>query len=290
MPSSRRNIFRAGLAAASMLAGANPLAAGSSNRRVLLTMPKLICRAKTEGSEDEIYLILAGRTSQGNGIAGRMPQDHWDLDEKKPSKAEVTDIKLWEGSLPNGSTVDLTLFVLEADESPTEHAANLGRVVADQTTAGGSPIGVKADVERLLSQAFPHTGNPTIEVKRQEGNMEIFGMPTNIPRRSVSVGISFYNTDDCPGVIGIRLAVDGRGNLNADYAARARCQDRGWVEAKVAPELFAPFSLLLPREIVSRLEQQELAMLRTLAQRPTRQFWCTGDGAFYRVFLRAEVA
>ena len=53
---------------------------------------------------------------------------------------------------------------------------------------------------------------------------------------------------------------------------------------------FAPFSLLLPREIVSRLEQQELAMLRTLAQRPTRQFWCTGDGAFYRVFLRAEVA
>ena len=100
MPSSRRNIFRAGLAAASMLAGANPLAAGSSNRRVLLTMPKLICRAKTEGSEDEIYLILAGRTSQGNGIAGRMPQDHWDLDEKKPSKAEVTDIKLWKGPSP----------------------------------------------------------------------------------------------------------------------------------------------------------------------------------------------
>ena len=249
-------------------------------------MPRLICRAKTEGGEDEIYLILAGRTSQGQSIVGRVPKDHWDMDEGNPAKAEIKDMTIWQSNLPLGSVVELTLLVLEQDESPDSNPATLGLAIAERTTVGGSPLGVKADVEKLRSDCFPHTGNPSIEVKKLEGDMELFGMQTNITRRSVSIGISIYNTDDCPGIVGIRLTMDEDGKLTAEYAACARCEDKGWAEAKLPAE---PVPTFLPKELIARVQQQELALLTELAKKPTRQFHCKGDGSFYRLFLRAEI-
>lgn len=291
MSYSRRSFLFASVTAINVSQVLDTFAAQAESRKIRLSIPSLICRAKTEGGEDEIYIILAGRTSQGRTIVGRLPKEHWDLDEGNPAKAEIKDATLWQGDLPFGAVVEFTLFIMEEDESPSSNPVTLGLATAERTTVGGSPIGVKADVEKLRSDCFPHAGNPSIEVKKLEGtqNIELFGIPiqTNIPRKSVSVGVSFYNTDDCPGIVGIRLTLDTHGKLTSEYAARSRCEDKGWVEAKVQDELVPA---IFPKEIIERIKQQELSLLTDLARKPTRQFWCKGDGSFYRLFLRAEIA
>lgn len=286
---TRRDLIRASLAflPANLAPGAF---AQAPMRRVVLSMPKLICQAKTEGTDDEIYLVLAGKTSHGQRIMSHVPtKSHWDLNEGDAKKAEISDVTLWESDLPPGTTVDLTLFVLEQDESPSEHSWTLANVVADRTVPGGPTIGVVGDVEKLRSDCFPHTGNPSFEVKAQPGTMELFGLQTNIPRKSVTYGFSLYDTDDCPGIVGIRLSIDAQGVLKTDYLARARCEDKGWVESKLPAEMASPPSFLIPPELQRKLADEELGRLRVLSNKPTRQFWCKGDGSFYRLFLRSVI-
>jgi len=79
-------------------------------------MPYLECFKTTEAGEDEIYIVISGRSSDGQSFKARLPNDagHWDLNDGE-GDPPVLNQDLMRFDMAEGSSLDFTVMVLEED-------------------------------------------------------------------------------------------------------------------------------------------------------------------------------
>ena len=181
-----------------------------------IVIQELRCILPTDQShEDEVYIMVAGKTSTGIEISHRVPDEHWDM----IAGTEIVTIHgnivvfegktvpgnpiLWSGELFKGQSVELTLFVMDEDrqEDPKGNPSSMASAAAQRTnSADSSIIGTDSDVEDLLDKHIINHGLGLIK-----------------------------DTDDCIGIIAVRLMNVG-GKISVTWAERGRVHDRGQVK------------------------------------------------------------
>lgn len=84
---------------------------------VELRMARLRCEEQTEGGDDEVYIEVSGRVSDGTPISRRLPAAEpasWELrDDQEPR--EIRNITLWVGQLSPGDFAEVIVTVKERD-------------------------------------------------------------------------------------------------------------------------------------------------------------------------------
>jgi Domain of unknown function (DUF5590) len=180
-----------------------------SGTRVSLIMKQLRCQKRTEGDEDEIYVVVAGKTSSGKEIAVWMPKDqgHWDSIEHGSGrsitgaplnfreKGPPPNQSLWSDSLVVGESVELTIFVMEQDGNDSKDILDMAAEAA-RTTDPEDPtvIGTNHYVPGLLKDRVWN---------REKGN-----------------------SDDVPGVIALRITNTGE-RMEVVWVVRDRVRNLG---------------------------------------------------------------
>jgi hypothetical protein len=177
---------------------------------VNLTMTKLWCDHTTEPHEDEPYLVVTGKTSDGKLIASRIPKDgHWDINDGRAPRA-VEHQPIWSGLISNGAHADLKIFIMEKDDNPPDDGRRLAAAAARFS-------GPDSDIEKLLEACIWHR-KPTVFnhdfVRDEEGKWRY------------SAELTVGNSDDVPGVVGVGLS-NKEGDLQATWRAVLRGRDQG---------------------------------------------------------------
>ena len=173
-----------------------------------IVIQELRCILPTDQShEDEVYIMVAGKTSTGIEISHRVPDEHWDMIHGNIVVFEGKTVPgnpiLWSGELFKGQSVELTLFVMDEDrqEDPKGNPSSMASAAAQRTnSADSSIIGTDSDVEDLLDKHIINHGLGLIK-----------------------------DTDDCIGIIAVRLMNVG-GKISVTWAERGRVHDRGQVK------------------------------------------------------------
>lgn len=100
-----------------------------------LVMRQLLCNKTTESGEDEVYIIVAGKTSNGSYWNFRMPgpNNHWDLNDGN-SPRDVTDWELAASALPLnvGESAALNIYIMEEDGGSLGQILDVAKKVIDQ--------------------------------------------------------------------------------------------------------------------------------------------------------------
>jgi hypothetical protein len=177
-----------------------PKAAAFQTKNVTLFMQTLHCGGTTDnglqGDEDEIYLLVAGKRSNGSEFSQRIPSSgHWSMDEDPPdSRQNKNSVNLWSGHLAPGESVEITIIVAEEDQSGKEQMAiRAASQAARNTTIGDPIIGTILKIAGLL-------------------------------------GGFLVNTDDYPGAFAVEIS-NVSGQIRTRWACKEACEDKGPVTA-----------------------------------------------------------
>ena len=157
----------------------------------------LWCGHTTEAGEDEIYMLIGWKKSDGSTRSYRWPSDHGhiDMNDSGPKQNRFgINIMLWEGDLADGESVAVYTAVMEED--------------------GGLP----GDVLERISQGIGAVGggNPITDIVG--GVLGGLGEFLNL--------IGIRDTDDFPGSFAIQLKNEG-GRLIQSWQAVERCLSLG---------------------------------------------------------------
>ena len=188
--------------------------------KVTLAFSRFICEGTTElggfvdnkivPGADEIYIMVAGKKTNGEEIVRRIPDEHWDMIPPRqknnlqgkplqfPGQHAPPETLLWNGMLAVNECTELTFFVLEEDrqEDPKGNPLDLAREAARNTDPHDpATIGTNHNIIGLLDDRLWRHGKG-------------------------------HDSDDCPGVIAVRLKNNG-GELEVTWATRERARDKG---------------------------------------------------------------
>jgi hypothetical protein len=194
-----------------------------------LSISRFLCEGTTEfgrvdhgtgaASEDEIYLMIAGKKTGGDTIVRRVPPTHWEMSPPSqiargrrpvlfPGKHAPPNTLLWRDTLAPGQSIELTIFVLEEDrqDDPIGNPFDLAQEAARATDPDDpTVIGTNHNLDSLLRDRIWRKANGLIP-----------------------------DSDDCPGAVGVRLE-NNEGHLDVKWSVREqfrwgdrpRAEDRG---------------------------------------------------------------
>lgn len=91
----------------------------------------LWCDKTTEEGEDEIYFITNYRYS--NGISNQAMLGDWNMNDGNQPR-QIGNFWLWQGQLPEGTSVDITVFVMERDGGGSQQILGQARTVMNTLT------------------------------------------------------------------------------------------------------------------------------------------------------------
>lgn len=98
-------------------------------------MRQLLCNKTTESGEDEVYIIVAGKLSNGGYWNFRMPgaTNHWDLNDGN-SPREVTEWGLASSNAPLniGESATFNIYIMEEDGGGLGQILDVAQKVIDQ--------------------------------------------------------------------------------------------------------------------------------------------------------------
>jgi hypothetical protein len=119
----------------------------SSARQVELSMQGFCCDKTTEAGADEVYILVYGRSSNGQTYEARIPgPQHWDMnDGNQPDDNPSGDShcihnkSLFVGELPDGGSWDLLVMVMEEDNGDS---SKWQKAVSKAAISSGNPYAV----------------------------------------------------------------------------------------------------------------------------------------------------
>lgn len=156
------------------------IAPGPVQTTVKFGMPYLECFKTTEAGEDEVYLIVTGRWSDGTTFKYRYPNEtgHWDLNDGE-GDPPIRDINLINLGMGQGSYVDLAVVIMEEDGGSTGGWAALAGAVVDTLVPEGG--GIFSAIGSMLNftdsddyigsfkvRVYENNDNPTAQVYAYE--------------------------------------------------------------------------------------------------------------------------
>lgn len=202
--------------------------ANAQNIKAALVMDELFCAKTTEMSEDEVYLILAGKKSDNTLIRTRVPGNngHWDLNDNGDKKRRVKNITLWEGELKNGESIDLFVIGMEEDWKPNDA---IDKAITDVMSMN-------------IFNAKYATGARAFNDDKEKDESFWKELAKKLFEEGLKKAFDgvFKNQDDYLGSVAVRLWNDG-GNLRTDYRPIAKCtasNDPAWLKAYPQSKIF----------------------------------------------------
>lgn len=108
-----------------------PASARGGNDTVVFSMPYLESFQTTEHGEDEVYLIVAGKRSDGGSFQYRFPNgsDHWDLNDGEGDPPVRNQTLINFNNFDPGDSADLVVTVMEEDGGVAGGWISLGSAV-----------------------------------------------------------------------------------------------------------------------------------------------------------------
>lgn len=147
------------------------LAVSSLAQRKHYTLSTVInCLAKTESGEDEIYAIVAWKTSDGRSGSNRIPAaaDHFSIDNN-PSPQRIFDgvgpsvnFKALEFDLAPGESIDIFCAIMEQDDGTRGQYDVVGRKILQLAKTPSRFAGIQAETYKNILAGIAnsyHLGN-----------------------------------------------------------------------------------------------------------------------------------
>jgi hypothetical protein len=189
-----------------------------------LVMHELHC-AKTTGElrlgpignpEDEIYVLIKGKKSDGTRIDKRVPGNGvWSMIDKDGPKRKMTNVTLWGGELKNGESVDLFVLFMEEDRKRFD--------------AYTKQFDQMLDSQRFASMAKAVGGGGKKDDATEDIIREILKELIKLVTREIE-----NDTDDVPGAVRVRMWNEN-GNIRSSWQAydsseevKDKRRDKNW--------------------------------------------------------------
>lgn len=161
------------------------------NARIALRT--LWCNEKTELShEDEIYLLIAGKKSDGTEYTNRLPTGlTWSLANSGGPSRQAMETKygpipngydLWSGSLKDGESVVINILFMEEDKSKAPARAELLADLVKNTDSNDPRAIAVAGIATAISKFFGQdmddfVGAYAVKISNNNGNKNIDYIP-----------------------------------------------------------------------------------------------------------------
>lgn len=215
-------------------------------------LERLYCRKTTEAGEDEVYLLMFGKASDGLSFSGRLPgsRSHWDMnDGNRDISFRQVNQNLYFSPLADGAQLLLQVVIMEED--------------------GGDPaayVRAAAEAAKLIGP-----GNPYVQ-----GGAAI---------AEAGAGFLPKDTDDVLG--GFSLLAENKGD-QVTLTWRADDQTRLVYKAETQAQIDRLGGDFLGTIIKNALKVELPYHGRD--QHDLRQtIYATGDGGSYEIRLRTEI-
>jgi hypothetical protein len=112
----------------------------------------LRCEEQTELGHDEIYIIVAARSSDGNVTRLRFPQSGTAEFGTDPHNNTIGGFPLWDGNLQDGQSVEIVVVVMEEDGGDPSLWLNIAGGILEST---GNPYAIAAGaITDILATIF----------------------------------------------------------------------------------------------------------------------------------------
>jgi len=116
----------------------------------------LCCDKTTELGEDEVYMIVAARASDGRTWGFRLPDSsgHWDMnDGQDDSNHCISNVTIWDAPLPDGQDVTISVAIMEEDGGTSRPYTD---IAAAMLQTSGDPVGMlTGQILGVIGHFFP---------------------------------------------------------------------------------------------------------------------------------------
>jgi hypothetical protein len=150
-------------------------------------MRGLACDHTTESGADEIYVLIAGKRSDGTLHADRIPgaHDHWDMnDGDQPTNNSngdshiIANKALFSRELPDGQTWEVIFMIMEEDGGTTETAQTIAAKILKNVdnpyaVAGGFVLDGLTRLGVYATDTDDFIGAFAVRITNQAGKMSV---------------------------------------------------------------------------------------------------------------------
>ncbi|GAA4746089.1 hypothetical protein [Flavisolibacter ginsenosidimutans] len=148
-------------------------------KHFVLNLSNIRCLKTTEEGEDEVYLLLVWRHSDGSTGSVRLPSEHWDMNDGDKLKNARTENNVFSFDLMGSERVEVLCLLMEQDDGTVEQYANLGAEVLRIVESGYSSLS-GFDSEQIQSVLKRITG--TYNLKNSDDWIGGFAMRYDLTR------------------------------------------------------------------------------------------------------------
>lgn len=147
---------------------------------------RLSCQKTTENGQDEVYILVAGKTSDGREVRNRLPSPsgHWDINDGRDPRA-FGPVRLVDMPLSPGQSARFVVAIMEEDGGTTQPWQEMAGQIL-----GTIPTGITQALAGFLN--------------------------------TIGKFLVFHDSDDYIGSFEIKIRNEN-GALNSEWAALERC-------------------------------------------------------------------
>lgn len=146
-------------------------------------MQGLCCDNTTEYGEDEIYIIVVGKYSNGDTFGYRLPGEttHWDMNDGG-DKHCISNVDLATFDLNEGESISIVISIMEEDGGNPQKYTNIVAGILGSTT---NPYGIAAGtIISIIGNVLPHDSDDWIgtfacQISRQGNDLAVDWRPVN---------------------------------------------------------------------------------------------------------------
>ncbi len=222
------------------------------DRTLRVIVETLRCSKTTEAGEDEVYMPVGAVNSATGRTSFVAPgsDSHWDMNDSGEKQERNINFVVHSGALPDGSTTDLNVLIMERDGGSPTQAIQVASGIAGALGAGNPVVVAGATIVGLLARLLP------------------------------------TDTDDWLGGFALRATnVGGQVSFAWQAGERARFMTRREIRGVLSGLPDLP-TLRPVRDLFEAISQRATDSPND----PRQLFACEGDGSSYLVFVRAEAS